>query len=52
MQFLEVVLIEILEESARPDGVRGDLEIVDVSFPVRPDVVDGGHGETILSLQR
>ena len=43
MQLFEVILIEIVKESTRPDRVRRDLEIVNVLFPVAADVVDGGH---------
>ncbi len=43
MQLFEVILVQILEEPARPDRVRRDFEIVDVLFPVRADFVDGRH---------
>ena len=43
VQLLEMILIEIVEESARPDRMRGDLEIVDMLFPVRANFVDGRH---------
>ncbi len=47
MQLLEVILIEIVEEPARADRMPGDLEIVDVPFPVGADFVDGRHADTI-----
>ena len=45
MQLLEMILIEIVEEAARADRMPGDLEIVDVPFPVRAHVVDGRHAD-------
>jgi len=42
MELLEVILIEIREESRRSDRVFGDLEIVYVPVPVIPDVGCGG----------
>ena len=38
MEFLEMILIEIVEESTRADRMLRDLEIVDVLFPVVADV--------------
>ena len=38
MQFFEVILIEIAEESRRSHRMRGDLEIVNVVIPVVADV--------------
>ena len=44
-----MILVEIVEESARSDRMRRDLEIVDVPVPVRAyaidrrDVLCGGH---------
>ena len=38
MQLLEMVLIQIAEEPRRPDGMRGDLEIVNMVIPVRTNV--------------
>ena len=52
MQLLEVILVEIVEEPARPDRMPRDLEIVNVMLPVGADLVDGGHAETILSASR
>ena len=37
MQLLEVVLIEVVEELARPGLVGADVEIVDVPIPVVAD---------------
>ncbi len=34
VQFFEVVLVEVVEKPARADGVRRDLEIVNVTVPV------------------
>jgi glycerol-3-phosphate dehydrogenase len=39
MELLEVVLVEVLEEAARSDRVSGDLEVVNVPFPVGPDLL-------------
>ena len=51
MQLLEVILLEIGKEAGRARRVRGDLEIVNVSVPVRADSALGrrpirtcGHG--------
>ena len=43
VQFLEVVLIEVVEKPARADGVPRDLEIVDVLLPVFAHLIDGRH---------
>jgi hypothetical protein len=43
MQFLEVVLIEVREESRRSDGMRRDVEIVNVPVPV---LSNGGSGRS------
>jgi hypothetical protein len=43
MELLEVVFVEVVEESARADRVLGDLEIVNVPFPVRSDFVRFCH---------
>src|SRR5262249_645352 len=49
MQFLEMVLVEIVEKTARPDGVLCDFQIVDVMLPIASHFVDGRHASTILS---
>ena len=46
VQLLEMILIEIVEEPARSDRMPGDLEIVDVPFPVRAHLVDRRHADT------
>jgi len=38
MQLFEMVLIEIVEESARADGMPRDLEVVNVMIPVGANV--------------
>ena len=38
VQLLEMIFLEIGEEARRPDGMPGDLEIVDVLIPVGADV--------------
>ena len=43
VKFLEVILIEIVKEAARADGMLRDLEIVDVLFPVRPHLFRSRH---------
>ena len=43
MELLEVILIEIVEEPARPHRMAGDFEIVDMLFPVPANFVDGRH---------
>jgi hypothetical protein len=42
MELVEMVLIEIGEEPRRPDGMRRDVEVVDVLIPVAPDIGNGG----------
>jgi hypothetical protein len=41
VQFVEVVLVEIREETGRARRVRRDLQVVDAMVPIRPDL--GGH---------
>jgi glycerol-3-phosphate dehydrogenase len=48
MQFLEVILIQVVEESARPDRMTSDVEIVNVSLPVLANLIGRRHGDTIL----
>ncbi len=43
MQLLEVVLIEVGEEPRRSDGMRRDLEIVNVPVPVLANVGSSGN---------
>lgn len=43
VQFLEVILIQIVEKAARSDRMIGNLEIVDVPLPVAADFVDIRH---------
>ena len=43
MELFEMILIEIVEESSRADGMPGDFEIVDVPVPVLADLVDRRH---------
>src|SRR4029453_3390677 len=43
MELFEMVLIEVVEESARADRVPRDLEIVYVPVPVLADCVSRGH---------
>ena len=40
VQLLEMVLVEVVEESARADRMRRDLEVVDVLVPVFADAID------------
>jgi len=40
VQLLEMVLVEVVEESARADRVFRDLEVVDVLVPVLADAID------------
>ncbi|HMB81778.1 MAG TPA: hypothetical protein VKI43_17000, partial [Vicinamibacterales bacterium] len=47
MEFLEMVLIEIVEKPAGPDRMRRDLEIVNMPVPVRANLVCRSHGQTI-----
>ena len=49
MQFLEMILIEILKEAARTHRMPGDLEIVDVPFPVSAHFVDGRHADNNIA---
>ena len=39
-----MILVEIVEEPPGPDWMTGDFQIVDVPFPVVPNLVDGRHG--------
>jgi hypothetical protein len=43
VELFEVVLIEVVKESTRPDRVTRDLEVVNVPFPVLADSVSRGH---------
>ena len=43
MELFEMILVEIVEEPTRSHRVPGDLEIVDVSFPVRANIVSRRH---------
>jgi hypothetical protein len=52
VELLEMVLIEIVEESARPDRVPRDLEIVYVLFPVLADCVGRGHAGHYIMATR
>ena len=47
MEFLEMVLVEIVEKAAGADRMTGDLEIVDMPVPVRANVLCRSHGQTI-----
>ena len=38
MEFLEVILIEVCEESRRVDRMSGDFEIVNVTVPVLANI--------------
>src|SRR5262249_31573583 len=49
MQLFKVILIEVLEESARPNGMLRDLEIVDVPLPVGAHFVDGCHADNNIA---
>ena len=49
MQFLEVILIEIIEEPTRADGMTGDFEVVNVPVPVLPDFVYGRHADNNIA---
>src|SRR5262249_8763430 len=44
VQLLEVVLVEVVEKTARADRMAGDVEIVDVMVPVVAYRVGRGHG--------
>src|SRR5438876_210639 len=45
MKLLEVILIEVVEESARADRMPRDLEIVNMLIPVRSNLVYRRHGQ-------
>ena len=49
MQFLEMILIEVLKEAARTHRMPGDLEIVDVPFPISAHFVDGCHADNNIA---
>ena len=40
VQLLEMVLVEVVEEPARADRMRRDLQVVDVLVPVLADAID------------
>ena len=43
VKFLKMILVEIVEEPARPNRMMGDLEIVNMPFPVVADVAGCRH---------
>jgi len=45
MEFLEVVLVEVVEESPGADGMLRDLEIVDARLPVVAHFLNGRHAD-------
>ena len=49
VKLLEMVLIQVVEETTRSSRVRRDLEIVYVLIPVVSDLIDRRHAGTILS---
>ena len=49
VKLLEMVLIQVVEETARSSRVRRYLEIVYVLVPVVSDLIDRRHAGTILS---
>src|SRR5206468_12385921 len=51
VELFEMVLIEIVEEPARADGLLGDLQVVDVPVPVFAHGVDGRHEQTISGVR-
>ncbi len=52
VELLEMVLIEVVEESARADRMPRDLEIVYVPFPVLADCVSRGHAGHYIMATR
>ena len=54
MEFLEMILVEVIEEAARSHRMPRDVQIVNVPVPVRAHVIDGGHGRnyTIVDFLR
>ena len=53
MELLEMVLVEVVEETARADRVPRDLEIVYVLLPVLADRVSRCHaGHYIMAWHR
>jgi hypothetical protein len=47
MELLEMILIEIVEKSARADRMFRDLEIVNVTIPVLADTIDCRRGGSV-----
>ena len=47
MELFEMILVEVVEEAARADGMSCDFQIVYVPAPVRAHVVDRRHARTI-----
>ncbi len=50
MELLEVILIEVIEESARSNRVAGDFKIVDVTVPIRADLLDRRHAGNYMRI--
>jgi hypothetical protein len=49
MQFFEVILVEIVEEAARADGMPRNLQVVNVPVPVLTDLRRRRHLTTIYT---
>ena len=49
MQFLEMILIKVLKEAARPHRMLCDLQIVDMPFPISAHFVDGCHADNNIA---
>ena len=43
MQFFEMIAIEIVEKTAAPNRVLGDLRVVNLPVPVVADLLDSDH---------
>src|SRR6187401_2919610 len=52
VQFFEMILIEIVKESARSNRMAGDREIMNVPLPVGAHFVDGRHADNNIAGAR
>lgn len=45
MELFKVVLLEVIKEAPRSYRMAGDFQVMDVVFPIRPDIFSGRHAE-------
>src|SRR5262245_48295524 len=49
MQFFEMILVEIVKESTRANGMLGDFQVMDVPLPIGAHFVDGRHADNNIA---